>query len=184
MCCQARQPHPPAKRATVQSFEPYTGKRRLRRCAHRRAALLPGRLGPACQAALTWLALGKHAWRKALPWPDDTAAAAAAAPICQREPVACLLPSQLVAPCSALQPGTLWSEMAPVGELPDPFHSALTRLFEARRGGDPVWRAALALGHFANLLCSQGVCWFLAVHAWCASQLVRSGHDRWSLRRN
>ena len=31
-----------------------------------------------------------------------------------------------------LQPGTLWSDIAPVGDLPQPFGSALNRLFEVR----------------------------------------------------
>jgi hypothetical protein len=31
-------------------------------------------------------------------------------------------------PC--LQPGTLWSDIAPVGNLPQPYSTALTRLFE------------------------------------------------------
>ena len=38
-------------------------------------------------------------------------------------------------PAACLQPGTLWSEIAPVGDLPHPFDAALNRLFEVGATG-------------------------------------------------
>ena len=41
-----------------------------------------------------------------------------------------------------LQPGTLWSDIAPVGDLPQPYGSALNRLFEVQ-GCCDLWPATI-----------------------------------------
>ena len=61
--------------------------------------------------------------------------------------------------CCTVQPNTLWTEIAPVGDLPHPYSGALTRLFEVRDSNGHFFAFLVKRNHRLYFLYWLGMYW-------------------------